>query len=160
MTILRTRRWILIAPVGLILVLGLVLFIIPGPGTTYAKPTLDVMHIDTIITGTCAAEAALKWEADLEWTGSQFAKRDGFRRISLYKEETLVASSPFIRIPAGTSGESQILFVWRWQSDPDPTGNYSFEVSFYRGQGKNGVGSAKPGKLLMTHLGGPATCGS
>ncbi len=150
MTILRAKRWILIAPVGLILVLGLVLFIMPGPGTTYAKPTLDVMHIDTTFGDICVPQA------ELEWSGSQFANRDGFRKVVLYRDNELVFKGPPFRISAGTDGENGIVLIASWEHDP--TANYSYEVSFYWAQGENGASDDSIGRLLMSVPGASSTC--
>jgi len=140
----------MIASVGLILVLGLVLFIMPGPGTTYAKPTLDVMHIDTTFGDNCVPQA------ELEWSGSQFTNKDGFRRAFLYRDDVLVFSGPAFRIPAGTDGENKIVLIASWEHDP--TANYSYEVSFYWAQGKNGATDDSVGRLLMSVPGASSTC--
>ncbi len=129
--------------------LALVLFILPGPGTSYAKPILEVIHLNTVFTDTCRPQA------DLEWTSTQFAKRDGFLRFFLFKEELLIVKGGYLQIPAGTAGGSGIVYTWMEQ---EVGKEYRWEVQFYRAKGKNGVDTAKHGRLLMSYLGTSSIC--
>ena len=150
MKVLRTKHWLLIASAGLILVLGLALFIMPGPGTTYAKPTLEVKNLATTFGVDCTPQA------ELEWTGSQFAKTDGFRQVLLYKDGAVVFNGTPFRITAGTDGESGMVLSVPWENDL--TAEYRFEVSFYRANGENGATIDNLGRLLMTYPGPTNSC--
>ncbi|MDA1129787.1 MAG: hypothetical protein O2913_14005, partial [Chloroflexi bacterium] len=130
---------------------------LPGPGTSYAQPTVDitVTQLDIVIDPGCHATA------HFAWNGTQFSKRDGFLRFVLVEvaNDQIEVASAFIPIDVGTmggAGEFSTGLVVVSKSDTF----YQWHLEFYKAIGKNLDPGDRHGKFLLDYPGASGECPS
>ena len=155
MVILRTRLRSLMAFGGLLLALGLAFFILPGPGTSYAQPTLSVTSLSIGYEPKGYDAGACIPEATLEWGGTKFSKRDGFIKFELFVFDADTANDePLawrnVRINAGDTGGARFFTLGK-SVTTDPNTSYLWKVEFYQANGRNGpTGKDRIGRFLLS----------